>query len=467
MEAVAEQNQIPTTEQTRSSIAQKPNGFKKLVGVSGVTMALLLPIGIYPRVMQNQELDSAHDKIVEQVPAVSVANPTAAPPSRLLKLPGSVEALVETPIYARTSGYIRERYVDIGDRVSKGQLLADIETPELNEGVKETRALVLTNVAAKAQAQANLDQAKASLITAEADLAQSKANLLQSQSNEKFAKTSNLRWSTLVKLGAVASQDADEKETAYKTSMAATIAAEEKVRSAESQVVAAKARVTAELANINLSDANIDAARARQNISTTEQNYNKVVAPFTGIITERNIDQGTLITSGSQNSNMVLYRLARIDTVKVFVDVPQYASSGIKLGQNVSVTLKEFPGKTFLGKVERTSVALDANARTLRTEIHVPNGDLRLVPGMYADVNFSVPRPAHTFLIPANALMTRAEGPQVLIASGNSVRYRNVQIGDDLGKQVEVVSGLLGSETVVVNPKDSLHDGAKVQVEKQ
>jgi RND family efflux transporter MFP subunit len=174
-----------------------------------------------------------------------------------------------------------------------------------------------------------------------------------------------------------------------------------------------------------------------------------------------------LITSGSQNSNNVLYRLARIDTVKVFVDVPQYAATGIKVGQQVSVTLKEFPGKTFLGKIERTSVALDANARTLKTEIHVANKDLSLVPGMYADVNFSVPRPAHTFLIPSNALMTRAEGPQVLIASGDSVRYRSVQIGDDLGKQVEVVSGLLGSEAVVMNPKDSLRDGTKVTVEKE
>jgi len=465
MEAVAVLNQEARTEQVTP--AQKSTGFRKLLGVSGITMALLLPIGIYPRVLQNQELDSAHDKIVEQLPAVSITKLTAAPPSRRLSLPGSVEAMVETPIYARSSGYIRERYVDIGDRVASGQLLADIETPELVEGVKESRALVLTNIATKAQTQANLAKANADLITAEADLSQAKANLLQSQSNEKFAYTSNLRWSKLVKLGAVASQDADEKETAYETSKATTVAAEEKVHSSESQVAAAKTRVEAELANINVSDANIDAARARQNISSTEQNYNKVLAPFSGIITERNIDQGTLITSGSQSSNMVLYRLARIDTVKVFVDVPQYAANGVKIGQKVSVTLKEFPGRTFVGKIERTSVALDANARTLRTEIHIANNDLSLVPGMYADVNFSVARPAHTFLIPANSLMTRAEGPQVLIASGDSVRYRSVQIGDDLGKQVEVVSGLLGSETVVVNPKDSLRDGAKVTIEKE
>jgi RND family efflux transporter MFP subunit len=465
MEAVAELNQGITTEQRGT--AQRTPGFRKLLGVSGITMALLLPIGIYPRVLQNQELDSTHDKIVEQVPAVSVTNLVAAPPSRKLSLPGSVEALVETPIFARSSGYIRDRYVDIGDRVSAGQLLADIETPELDEGVKETKALVLTNVANRAQTQANLDKARADLTTAEADLSQAKANLIQYQTNEKFAYTSYVRWNNLVKQGAVSSQDADEKDTIFKADKAATTAGEERVRSAESQVAAAKTRVTAELASIKMSDANIDAARARQNISSTQQNFNKVAAPFTGIITERNIDQGTLITSGSQTSNTVLYRLARIDTVKVFVDVPQYASSAVKVGQQVSVTLKEFPGKTFVGKIERTSVALDSNARTLKTEIHIPNSDLRLVPGMYADVNFSVPRPAHTFLIPANALMTRAEGPQVLIASGDSVRYRNVQIGDDLGKQVEVVSGLLGSETVVVNPKDSLHDGTKVTVEKQ
>jgi RND family efflux transporter MFP subunit len=274
-----------------------------------------------------------------------------------------------------------------------------------------------------------------------------------------------LRWKNLVKQGAVSAQDADEKETAYNTSKALRVAAEETVRSAESQIVAAKERINAELANLNMSDANIDAARARQGRSNTERGFNKIVAPFSGVITERNVDQGTLISSGSEDSKTPLFRLARIDTVKVFVDVPQYAAGEIRVGQQVSVSLKELPGKKFLGKIERTSVALDSSARTLRTEIHIPNPDFRLAPGMYADVNFTVPRIARTFLIPTNALLTKADGPQVVVVSGDTIQYRNVKVGDDLGKQVEIVSGLTGSENVVLNPKDSLHDGIRVKVE--
>jgi len=448
------------------STPEHKTGFRKLLGLSSMIMALALPIGVYPRVMQSRDLDLTQEKTAQQLPAVSVAQVSPAVPTRKITLPGTVEAIVETPIYARTSGYIRSSLVDIGDRVSSGQVLADIETPELDEGVKETRALVLTNIATKAQMQANLDKAKADLETAVADLAQARANLLERQSAEQFAYTSSLRWKSLVAQGAVSRQDADDKDTALKTSNAATAAAEQKVHSLESQIIAARAQVNAQLANVNVGDANIDAARARQNRSNTEQAFNKVVAPFAGVITERNIDRGALITSGSENSKVALYHLARIDTVKVFVDVPQYASVGIKVGQPVSITLKELPGRTFTGKIERTSVALDANARTLKTEIHVSNRDLLLAPGMYADVSFSVPRPAHTFLIPTNALLTRAEGPSVVIASNDTVHMRNVQIGDDLGKQVEIVGGLTNSEKVVLNPNDSLIDGARVRIEK-
>ncbi len=443
------------------------HGLTKLLGVSGMFMALALPIGIYPRILQSAELDHRQKNQVERLPEVTVMNATAAPATRLVSLPGNVEADLETGIYARRDGYIRNRYVDIGDTVKAGQLLAEIETPEIDQSAKEASAIVLTNTATKAQVEAGLDKAKADLVTAKASLAQARANLVEKQSNEKFARTSTERWTALVKQGAVSSQDADEKETNYQTAQAATKAAEDGVHSAESQVVACEALLKAQLANLAVSDSNIHAAVARQALTASEQRYQKVLAPFAGVITERNIDPGTLITSGSDNSRTSLYRLAKIDEVKVYVDVPQYAATGIRVGQPVEVLLKEYPGKTFLGRVTRTSVALNASARTLRTEIHVPNKNMLLVPGMYADVNFYVDRPAHAFLIPTNALLTRAEGPQVLVATNNSVRYRSVQIGDDLGKQVEVVSGLSSTDAVVINPSDSLHDGATVKVERK
>jgi len=440
------------------------SGMKRAIQVSGVSMALLLPIGIFPRIMQNQEL-SNEAQLQEKLPAVSVALATAADQTHKLSLPGTVEAIVSTPIYGRADGYIKKRYADIGDRVKTGQLLAEVQTPELDDNVKEANALVLTSVATRAQAEASLDQAKADMTTAQADLAQAKATLLQSKSQEKFARDSQARWLALVKEGAVSKQDFDQRDTAYSSSQSVTAAAEAKVRSVESQLVAAKARINADQAFINVSDANIDAAKARQSHSATEVGFNKIVAPFDGVITERNIDDGTLVTSGSENSKMVLYQLSRIDIVKVFVDVPQYASTNVKVGQNVSVTLKERPGRVFSGKVERTSVALDANARTLKTEIHIANKDLELAPGMYADVNFTVPRPEQALLIPTNSVMTDADGQRVLVVANNSVHYRKVQVGDDLGKEVEVLSGLRKKDRVVVNPADSLQDGARVTIQ--
>ena len=212
-------------------------------------------------------------------------------------------------------------------------------------------------MATKAQIQANLDKAKADLDTTIADLAQARANLIERQSNERFARISESRWRILAEDGAVSTHESDDKANNYTMSKASTQAAKDRINSLEAQVIAARAKVSAELANINVGDANIDAAQARQNRTKTQQHFNKVAAPFAGVITERNIDPGMLITAGSENSKQAMYRIARIDTVKVFVDVPQYASSGIRVGQTVDVSLKEFPGRKFTGRVLRTSVA--------------------------------------------------------------------------------------------------------------
>jgi multidrug efflux system membrane fusion protein len=442
-------------------IGRNSSGFVKLLGGSGLVMALLLPIGIYPRVLQSHELDHAQNSQAD-VPQVTLVGLTGADATKKLSLPGSVEAILETGIYSRTNGYIHQRYVDIGDRVKAGQLLAEIETPEVDETTKETKALVLTSKAAKAQAQASLDKMQADLHTAQADLAQAKATLVQMQSTEKFARTSTQRWSMLVNQGAVSHQDADEKDTNYNTAQAATRAAEERVRSAESQVIAAKAVIDAQKANIEASQANVEAAQSRERNSNTQKQFQEVRAPFDGVIVERNIDQGSLISSGSDNSRTSLYRLARIDTLKVFIDAPQFAATGIRVGQKVDVTLKEFPGRKFQGVVARTSVALDSLARTLRVEVHIPNQDQLLAPGMYSDVAFSVERPKNAFVIPVTALVSRGDGQQVATLKDGRVHFVPVQTGDDLGKSIEVVSGITGSERVINNPSDALQEGEKV-----
>jgi RND family efflux transporter MFP subunit len=457
----------PTSEAKQNSqrTLRKPS-MVKLFGVSGIVMASILPIGLVPRFMQLQELEQNQTTIEKQVTPVSLIKPIAAAHERAVNLPGTIEAIVETAVYARTNGYVSERRVDIGDRVKSGQLLARIETPEVDESEKEAQAQVLTSIAARAQAEANRERARADLDKSRADVLQAQANVVENESEEQFALSTNLRYKTLGAEGAVSAQDVDEKITRYKTSQAAKRAAAERVKAAQSEVIAASARLKAEEANVKVATANIAAAQAHAKRSSTEKSFQNVVSPFAGVITERNVDQGSLVSSGSDNSRTALFKLAKIDVVKVYVDVPQYASSGVHVGQNVKVMLKEFPGLQYEGKVARTSVALDANARTLKTEIHIPNLDAKLVPGMYADVSFAVARPEHTVQIPANALIINSEGTQVLLVHANKAHYRKVQLGQDLGKQVEVISGLTKEDTIIINPPDTLAENSTVKESK-
>jgi RND family efflux transporter MFP subunit len=449
-----------------ATIGRRNGGFARLLGVTGILMSVVLPIGIVPRVMQSHELDRVQTRVTELVPQVSVTHPSVAPAQRSFSLPGTIEAIVESPIYARTNGYVQQRFVDIGDRVKAGQLLARIETPEVDLTEKDFKSQVDTSRATKLQSIANRERAQADLDRAIADLAESQAYLVEHQSDVRFAKSTTQRWSQLASQGAVSAQDADEKETRFQTSKAAIDAAREHVNSAQSAVVSAKARLRAEDANVSVASANFESAVARANRSTSEKSFQNVMSPFAGVITERTVDQGNLVTSGSDTSRTPLYKLARIDVVRVYADVPQYASSEIKVGQTVQIALKEFPDRTFSGKVARTSVALDPKARTLRVEIHVPNKDLVLAPGMYADINFSIPRYNKMYLIPANSLIARAEGPQVITVKDGKVSYREVKLGADLGSQIEVVSGLSNQDVIVLNPADTLTEKAAVTIAK-
>lgn len=445
---------------------RKETGFARLIGISGVIMSLALPIGVIPRIMQGQQLSDSHKKIVEQLPQVSVASVRQAPATTQLNLPGTIEAIVETEIFARSNGYIEERFADIGDRVSAGQLLAKLKTPEVDASEQEAQAQVLTSIAAKAQSEAERDRAHADLSSAIAQVSQAKAALLETESDQKFALSTYQRWKSLGEQGAVSWQDVDEKENRYKTMSAARQAALEKVAAAEANVIAARAKIKAENATIDLNAANVMASKARATRSSTEKSFQNVTSPFSGIITERNADTGMLVTSGSESSKTTLFKIARVDRVKVFIDVPQYISAGIKNGQAVRVNLKEFPDREFKGTIARTSVALDPASRTLRTEIHIDNKDLVLAPGMYADVSISVPTTAHTYLIPANSLVSSSEGQRVLtVAPDKTVHFKQVKLGHDLGTDIEVVGGLNGAESLVINPLDTLADGARVSTE--
>ncbi len=400
----------------------RPRRLGRMSALALSLLAGLLAVGIVPRVRRAAELSAAVEDPRNRLLPVSVVVPRPAPPTTDLNLPGNVQAVQETPIYARVDGYLRQRYVDIGDRVEHGKVLAEIDTPELDQQLT--------------QAEAALSQARATLAQTEASLQQAKANL-------ELARISAERWAALLADGAVARQDVDERRSQYDAARANTDAA-------QANVVATRASVAASAANV-------------QRLLAL-QSFKKVIAPYSGIITARTVDHGALITAGSGAASAPLFRMAQIDTLRIFVNVPQTFVRSIAPGQEAKIVVGEFPGRKFAGKVSRDANALDPTSRTLLTEVLVPNTDLTLKPGMYAQVRFSVVGPDPPVLIPATALVIRADGPQVaLVRDDRTVHFQKVELGRDLGTTVEVVSGLSGDEHLIVNIPDGLKEGITVR----
>ena len=418
--------QLNTAEATETRSGLRPSAPRRLGRLSAIAvivLAGLLTVGIVPRVRRDAELRAAEDP-QNRLLSVSVAVPRPAPATTELDLPGNIQAFQETPVYARVDGYLRQWFADIGDRVGGGQVLAEIETPELDQQVS--------------QAEAALSQAQATLAQTEASLQQMKANL-------DLARISAQRWAALLADGAVSRQDVDEKQSQYDAARASTDAAQ--------------ANVDATRANVAANVANLQRLRALTS-------FKRVVAPYRGIITARTVDRGALITAGSGAASAPLFRIAETDTLRIFVNVPQTFVRSIVPGQEAKILVREFPGRTFVGKVSRDASALDATSRTLLTEVVVHNTDLTLRPGMYAQVRFSVVGADPPVLIPATALVIRAEGPQVAVVQGDqTVHFQKVELGRDLGATVEVVSGLRGDERLIVNIPDGLKEGVPVRLQ--
>ncbi len=366
--------------------------FRTVMLVAGAVMAGLLLIGILPRLQRNAELNASAKEAKSGLLTVNTVSPRRAATKADVTLPGSIQAVKETTIYARMDGYINQRYADIGDRVEVGQLLAEIDSPETDRQLDQARANLAQTRAAYAQATANLEQ--------------SKASALQAQTTSNFNRVSSDRWQQLQQEGAVARQDYDEKRANYDASVA-------NVKAAKSVINAQQSNVESSIANIRASEANVQRLEATQS-------YKKIVAPFNGVITARNIDTGALITAGSGGSNAVwLYKIAQPNTLRIFVDLPQTYVSSIRPGQPAEITVREFPKRVFVGKVTRTASALDTNAHTLRTEVQVNNPDLKLLPGMYAQVNFVLNQTTPPLTVPSNAIVVRSDGPQVAIVGAD------------------------------------------------
>ncbi|MEH1872731.1 efflux RND transporter periplasmic adaptor subunit [Nostoc sp.] len=434
----------PDSQQQTTSRKQKRGIGRIGWGVLGaVFFGSLLLIGILPRLTQRSELQAAV-KEASTIPSVNVITPHRAAATTNLELPGSVVALNQTTIYARSTGYLRRWYADIGDRVQAGQLLAEIDSPDIDQQVLQAKAEL-------AQAQANVLQSRASLAKGVSDLKQARANLL-------IARQTWLRWSVLVKQGAVPQQDADTKYATYQANLA--------------NVEAAQNTVNSDSANIKAAQANVYASQANFQRNTVLQSYKKVTAPFSGVITARNVNTGVLIsagsgstnTSNSNTSNTSLYTIAAYDKLDVNVNVPQSLSPSFQTGQTAQITVTELPQRLFTGKVVRTSNAIDPNTRTLLTQLEVQNSDAMLRPGMYATVKFAINRANTPFVVPDSALVVNAGGTQVAtLTKDQTVHYQKVAVGRDYGTEVEITSGLTGNESLIATPTVDQTEGLRVQ----
>ena len=395
--------------------------------------------------------------LAETIPAakptatsVQVVMPRRSAASSELLLPGNVQAVQEAALFARTNGYVHRRLVDIGDRVTAGQLLAEIESPEVDQELLQARAVLL-------QARATLGQARANLKQTQANVQQARATLLQVQANTDMARITAERWNQMEQEGVLPRQQSEEKQAAYSAAQANVSAAQANINAVQENANAVQSQVQAQAANVQVQEANVHRLE-------TFQSFQKVTAPFAGVITVRNVEVGALITAGSSTTSRELFRLAQIDTLRVFVNVPQTLMNAIQPGQSAQLMVRELPQKVFTGQVVRTTSALDVASRTLPMEVQVSNPELTLLPGMYAQVKFNASRSTSPLLVPSNALVIRADGPQVAtVQQDQTVRYQKVKIERDYGTEVEISSGLNGDEALVVNPTNDLQEGMQVR----
>jgi membrane fusion protein, multidrug efflux system len=362
--------------------------------------------GYLPRREQTASLARTTRSSVDAAPSVEVVTPKAAPSLHPIKLPASLQPLAETVLYPRANGYIDRFTADIGDRVKEGQLLALIETPELDQ---------------------QLDQARAQLL-------QARASLGQAQARRDYAKTSLRRYEQLRPAGVASQQELDEK------------AADERV---------SEANVGAAAASVEVSQA--DVRRLMQ-----LKSFARVTAPFAGIITLRTVERGALVTAGNSTP---LFKLSATDPMRVFVQVPQDLAVGVKPGAKASVTLREYAGRTFEGSVARAAGALDPTTRTMLTEVRLPNPNNELLAGMYAEASLSLAGSHVVYELPATTLFNDAQGLRVAVVDANSeIHFRSIVLERDAGATLQIASGLRGDERVVKLASAALNEGSRVRV---
>jgi RND family efflux transporter MFP subunit len=377
-------------------IKRERKGASRLAVLLSLVAAVALGLSIYSGVHDRVEAQSDLQRSTEQaaIEDVSVACPKAAAPIDEVVLPGATQPYVNSPIYARTNGYLVKWFFDIGARVKQGDLLAIIDTPELDKQLEQARA----------------------------DLASAKSNLA-------LSKTTAERWQGLVKTRSVSQQSTDQA-----------------------------------VDNLNATQATVDSYTANVRRLEDLVSFEKVYAPFDGVITVRNTDTGWLINAGAGSPSAELFQLAQTSTLRIFVAVPEVYSRAARAGSTATLTLDEFPSETFHGKVTRTSQSIDMASRTLNTEIDVDNPTGQLLPGAYVHVHLKLPSQTRSVIVPANTLLFRSEGLRVGVVRNGRAQLLPIMIGVDYGGTVQVTSDLTLKDQVIVSPSDSLISGTPVRI---
>ena len=402
--------EIDLNQDSQNNSAQHPETesqplFRSLfvkLGVAALVLGVVIYSGIHQRAAAESNLGTATEQAA--IAAVNVVEPKSGAGLEEIVLPGTTQAFIDTPIFARTNGYLKQWYFDIGAHVEKGQLLAVIEAPELDQ---------------------QLDQARANLKTA--------------QANEKLAEITATRWQNLLKTDSVSKQETDQA-----------------------------------VQDLSARQATVESMTAEVQRLQQLQSYEKVYAPFSGVITARNTDIGALINAGSGGSQGLatvpqeLFHMAAVNRLRIFVSVPEVDSAAAQNGARAPLTLDEFPGETFQGTIVRNSDAIDLNSRTLNVEVDIDNRGGRIKPGAYVFVHLKLPdnskRSTHSLIIPADTLLFRSEGLSVGLVRGDHAELVPITIGRDYGSTVEVIEGLKPTDQVIVNPSDSLTTGTPVRI---
>jgi RND family efflux transporter MFP subunit len=403
------------------AVERKGPTFRTFAVLVSLVLALALAgyfLGYLPRQQREMALAQESKAGGEALPVVNVALVERSLAKGNLVLAGNIEAVTEAPVLARSSGYILKRYVDIGDRVREGQVLAEIEAPELDQQIAQAKATV-------DQAHSNIEQAQAALE--------------QGRSNAALAKVTADRQQKLFDKDVISRQDNDTAQMQYAAQQA-------NVQALEKAVNAARGSASAVEANL----ARIDDLK----------NYLTVRAPFAGVITVRNVDVGALVNEGST----LLYRIAQTGRLRTYLNVPQADAGNVRVGQHATLEIVGRTGVKIPGEVTRTANSLDPATRTLLVEVQVANAAGTLMPGMYAQVDLSVPRQDPPLLIPGDTLVVRSDGPQVAVVGPDGVvHFTRIQLGRDFGDHLEVLDGLQLGQRLVVNPSDVVREGAKVK----